>query len=497
MAAEILRMQNICKEYGDKEDALHNACISIKKGEVHALVGKNGSGKSTLVKIASGIIQPDSGMIFFNDNRVNIRSAGAAQRLGISVVHQLHGVVEQLDVTQNIFLGNEKTLKGGVLCRDEMYRSARIMLDRMGLDIHERTRMGKLSFAQRQIVLMIKAMSQRPRLMILDEMTSALTRYEFETIKKALDRIRSEGTSVLFVSHKIDEVLSVADGVTVLYDGATMGTYNTEQCSTDILLTAMTNGMGKKPMKSTYKKCVQDEVLLMADRVAAKYGVKGVSLTLRRGEVLGIAGIVGSGRSTLLKLLYGSEERISGNLTICGEKQDNTTGKSKTHRNIGLMPEEYLSSGLFNEMSVNFNIAIAVMERCTCGDVIDMKKANNLAEYYINKLGIKYSGSSAKVKNLSGGNKQRVMLARYMAYKPEILMLDEPMKGIDETARAEIISFINAERKEGRGVIITSESPVELIDVCDRIAVMKEGKITAEFNREQATEVAILNAMTR
>lgn len=494
MAAEILRMENICKEYSDGNEALHNACISIKKGEIHALVGKNGSGKSTLVKVAGGVIQPDRGVIFFKDNRVNIRSADAAQQLGISVVHQHCGIIEQLDVTENIFMGNEKKRMGVVLCRREMYRKARLMLDKAGLNINERTRMKELPYAQQQLVLMIKALSQHPDLIILDEMTAALTKNEFGLIKNILDMARNDGISVLFISHKLEEVMTLADRVTVLYEGTTMGTYDIDRCSAEFLLVAMTNGMVKDHANTVRKASTPNEVLLEARGIAARYGVNGVDLILRRNEVLGIAGVVGSGRSTLLKLLYGVEKMISGSLNVCGREYWRFPGEQCRH--ISFMPEEYINSGLFGEMDVNFNIAVANLDKCTRCGVVNRKKVNNLSAYYINKLDIGSNGGR-KVKNLSGGNKQRVMFARYMACKSEILLLDEPFKGVDETARAEFYQFIEAVRQEGRGVIITSEVVSELVDICDRIVVMKNGRITCEFGKEQATEVAILNAMMK
>ena len=230
MVAEILRMENICKEYAGRDEALHNACISIRCGEIHALMGKNGSGKTTLAKIASGILHADSGMIFFNENRINIRSVGAARALGIVAVHQTPSVVEEFDVTQNIFLGNEISVGGRILRRGEMYRYARIMMDKLGIHIDEHTKISCLSQIQRQLILMIKAISQRPRLLILDEMTASLTKHEFEMVRTVLRQIKAEGTSILFISHKIDEVMSVADRVTVLYDGATMGTYDIGKC---------------------------------------------------------------------------------------------------------------------------------------------------------------------------------------------------------------------------------------------------------------------------
>ncbi len=498
MVAEILRMENICKEYAGREEALHNACISIRCGEIHALMGKNGSGKTTLAKIASGILHADSGMIFFNENRINIRSVGAARALGIVAVHQTPSVVEEFDVTQNIFLGNEISVGGRILRRGEMYRYARIMMDKLGIHIDEHTKISCLSQIQRQLILMIKAISQRPRLLILDEMTASLTKHEFEMVRTVLRQIKAEGTSILFISHKIDEVMSVADRVTVLYDGATMGTYDIGKCDRKTIFTAMTNGANVGPvLKVNYSQSSQDgKVILEARGISAPYGVKRADLVLKKNEVLGIAGIVGSGRTTLLKLLFGIVPKVSGDIYICGSKDDGLLLSPRLRRHMGLMPEEYLNSGLFENMNVSINIVIGVIDRCTHWGIVDMKKARSLAEYYINKLGIKVTDWDTTVKNLSGGNKQRVMLGRYMAYKPDILMLDEPMKGIDETARADIVKYINTEKMEGRGIIITSEEPQELIAVCDRILIMKNGTITDEFAKGQVSEVDILNAIT-
>lgn len=499
MIAEILRMENICKEFENKEDALHNACISVRSGEIHALVGKNGSGKSTLVRIISGALRADSGRIFFNENRVNLYTASAAQKLGIGVVFQTPSVVEELDIMQNIFLGNEKIRFYCGLHKKEMYDCARAMLDKMGIDINERTKMSELSYVQRQLVMLVKAINLRPKLLVMDETTASFTKYEFETIKKALQHIRNEGTSILFISHKIDEVLEVADRVTVLYDGVTMGTFDADKCSKKTILTAMTNGAGLEKsaeniMRHNYFK--DTEELLKVCNVRAKYGVKNASLVLRKGEVLGIAGVVGSGRSTFLKLIYGIVPRVSGDIYVCGVKCENYLALEKMWAHMGLMPEEYLSSGLFCNMNISFNIMIAAMDTCARRGVIDLKKVETLADYYVKKLGINDNSHATKVKDLSGGNKQRVMLGRYMAAKPDILMLDEPMKGIDETSRADIVSYINRVKLEGRGIIITSEDPQELIYLCDRILIMKNGMITDEFTKGQASEMGILNAMT-
>lgn len=498
MVAEIFRMENICKEYAGREEALHNACISIKCGEIHALMGKNGSGKTTLAKIASGILHADSGMIFFKENRINIRSVEAARALGIVAAHQTPSVVEEFDVTQNIFLGNEMLIGGRILRRREMYRYARIMMDKLGIHIDEHTKISCLSQIQRQLILLIKAISQRPRLLILDEMTVSLTKHEFEVVKRVLQQIKAEGTSILFISHKIDEVMSVADRVTVLYNGTTMGTYDIGKCDRKTIFMAMTNGANVEPvLQANYKRRLQDgKVILEARGISAPYGVKRADFVLKENEVLGIAGIVGSGRSTLLKLLFGIVPKVSGDIYIYGTKDNGLLLSPRLRRHMGLMPEEYLNSGLFENMSVSINIVINVIDRCTHWGIVDMKKARSLAEYYINKLGIKFAGCDTKVKNLSGGNKQRVMLGRYMAYKPDILMMDEPMKGIDETARADIAKYINSEKMEGRGIIITSEEPKELIAICDRILIMKDGTITNEFVKGQVSEVDILNAIT-
>ena len=492
-----VELKDINKHFNNYKASDH-VSFGIEKGKLIGLLGPSGSGKTTLAKIASGILHADSGMIFFNENRINIRSVGAARALGIVAVHQTPSVVEEFDVTQNIFLGNEISVGGRILRRGEMYRYARIMMDKLGIHIDEHTKISCLSQIQRQLILMIKAISQRPRLLILDEMTASLTKHEFEMVRTVLRQIKAEGTSILFISHKIDEVMSVADRVTVLYDGATMGTYDIGKCDRKTIFTAMTNGASVGPvLKVKYSQSSQDgKVILEARGISAPYGVKRADLVLKKNEVLGIAGIVGSGRTTLLKLLFGIVPKVSGDIYICGSKDDGLLLSPRLRRHMGLMPEEYLNSGLFENMNVNINIVIGVIDRCTHWGIVDMKKARSLAEYYINKLGIKVTDCDTTVKNLSGGNKQRVMLGRYMAYKPDILMLDEPMKGIDETARADIVKYINTEKMEGRGIIITSEEPQELIAVCDRILIMKNGTITDEFAKGQVSEVDILNAIT-
>lgn len=494
MKAEILRMECISKTFNSIK-ALDNVNLNVFKGEVLALIGENGSGKSSLIKIAAGIYSKDSGRIYLNEKEVQINTPHCSQKLGISVIHQEPKLVPNLSVAENIFLGKEKCRKLFVLDRKSMYKSAVGLLDRLGLQVDVSAPACNLSVAQRQLVEIAKALSINSSLIIMDEPTSSLTDREVEILKKIIYKLKEDGVSIIFISHKLNEVLDVANRITVLRDGLSMGTYPREICNEEMLISLMA---GRDiEVKAFVDNCAIGREVLRVENISTRDLLKDISFTLRSGEILGIAGLIGSGRTELLNVIFGISPKSSGIIIVEGNKVEIRKPRDAIKNKIGLLPEDRKLKGLIPDMSIKKNISLSAIEKVTSLFIINIRMQDFLARYFMHRFSIKASGVNEKVKYLSEGNQQKVVISKWLTIKPKILMLDEPTKGIDIIKKKEVLQMIRELAKEGKGIIFVSSEIRELLSVCDRILVMSNGRINEELSKEDATEERILSKVVK
>lgn len=485
---ELLRMEDISKSFPGVK-ALTNVNISIKKGEVMALIGENGAGKSTLMKILSGVHQKDSGRIFFDNKEVNIHTPKDSQNLGISVIHQELNLMPNLSIAENIFIGNEKKYKRYFVAKKKTHEEAAKLLDQVGLDIDAGTLIKDLSIAQRQMVEVAKALSINARLIIMDEPTSSLTDREIEILKNIIRRLKSKEVSFVFISHKLGEVLDISDRISVLRDGNSVGTIETAGCDEETLIQMMVG----RELKDMYAK-VEGNIggIVFEVKGLSSDVLKDISFTLRKGEILGFAGLVGAGRSELMRAIFGIDEFNKGDIFLEGKKVSIEDPWDAKKLGIGFVPEDRKLQGLILGMTVKENITISSLKEISNYGFIHNSSEKSVAKSFIEKLLIRTPGEGQKVVNLSGGNQQKVVIAKWLAIKPRILILDEPTRGVDIGAKKEIHSLMTQLTQEGVAIIMISSELPEILGMSDRILIMHEGEIKGELQKDEATQERIL-----
>jgi ribose transport system ATP-binding protein len=489
-----LHMQGISKSFPGVQ-ALSAVDFSVGRGEIHALVGENGAGKSTLMKILTGALHPDEGQITLEGKPVAINNPGDAQRLGISMIHQELSLIPQLTVGQNIFLGREpRTNLSAVIDWKELYSQAQALLDQLDLDVDARASVRDLSIAERQMVEVAKALSLDAELIAMDEPTSSLTEKETEVLFTMMRSFRDRGLSIIFISHRLEEVFEISDRVTVLRDGEAIGTALTAELDEDRVVRMMVG----RQLGELYPKddLERGAVILEARNLGDGHELHGVNITLRAGEILGIAGLAGAGRTALAETLFGVRPSTSGKVKIGKHfvKLDHP-GKA-IRQGMGFVPEDRKLQGLFLNMAVRENLVVAALPEISTASFVSFRRANLMAREFIDKLKIRTPSIRQLVGNLSGGNQQKVIIARWLTLKPRILILDEPTRGIDVATKAEIHGLMNNLAKQGVAVMVVSSDLPEVLGVSDRILVMRSGRITAEFSRQEATQDNIMHAAT-
>lgn len=492
----IIQFEHIDKKFGGVH-ALSDVSFEIARGEVHALVGENGAGKSTLMNILSGLFLPDSGQVYLNGSPVQIVSPTRAKKLGIATVYQELKMCGELTIAENVFLGRElRKNKVGLNYRD-MNEQTEQVLSSYGLDLEPATRVGDLTVAQMQVVEIARAISLNSSVLILDEPTSSLTENETRRLFENIRNLRKKGVTVIFITHRLEEVFEIADRISVLRDGKYLKTCEISDITPDEVV-ALIAGKSVEEVRSAEaneKRELSEEVVLEVEHFSRGKYFKDVSFKLHRGEILGFYGLQGAGRSELIETIFGIYQRDSGVLRVNGREVEHKKPRQAILNGIAFVPEDRKRAGIFNVMSILENMAV-VHDRDVSNAVglVSPKKITGLCKSYIKKLSIKADSVQQRIGNLSGGNQQKVVIARGLSMNPDILLMDEPTRGIDVGAKSEIFKILRSLRdNEGKSIIVISSELSEVVGECDRVIVMKNGRICGEVSGDGIGRAAILD----
>lgn len=487
--AELLKLNGITKIFPGTV-ALSDVSFSVNKAEIHAIVGENGAGKSTLMNIISGSLLPDKGEIYLEGRKVNIRSPRDAQNLGISIVHQELALCPHLTVAENIYIGRLPEKSAKIVDFKKLNQMSQEVLSLFDeVNIKPTDKVADLNVAQQQIVEIAKAITFNCKLLILDEPTSALSEADAAVLFKIIKDLKAKGISILYISHRLREIFELADRITVLRDGRYITTLNTAETNPDQVVSLMVGREIKEmyPPKSTF---VGKEIFRVENISSDR--VYNVSFSLREGEILGFAGLVGAGRTELAQTICGILPKHSGEIYLEGKKIEINSFEDAIKYRIGYVTEDRKQYGLFLKLPVAHNISAIHLKYDYKRLLIDRQKELLLAQEFVKKLNVKTSSYVQLVMSLSGGNQQKVMIAKWLAINPRILILDEPTRGIDVGAKAEIHSLLRELAKSGIGIILISSELPEIIGMCDRVLVMREGRITGELTGSSITEENIM-----
>ena len=480
----VLRTEGIVKDYPGTR-ALDDVTVSFESGKVHAFLGKNGSGKSTLVKVFSGAIQPTTGKFFLDDKELHFSSPTDAFDQGIATVYQELSLVPYLSVAENIYLGRLPK-KGGRIDWKKVYKMAGELLEKMGVDIDPHEKVFRLSMWQCQVVEITKAMSFSPKVLMLDEPTSALAHNETQSLFRVVRTLRDQGVAIIYISHRLQEIWEIADTVTVLRDGKFIGKKNVSELDHKGVINMMFGDVEIKVRPADLQ--VQDEVVLRVDHLTRAGKFDDVSFDLKKGEVLGIAGMLGAGRTELLRSLFGVDGYDSGSIELGGRKIDRRATPEQMKRlGVGLTPEERKNQGVILIHSIRDNLCNACLDKVSDHHIINRKRRDEFAQRQVEDLQIKIPGLMTSVGALSGGNQQKVVIGTWLNTDPSIMMYDEPSRGIDVNAKQQIFQIMWDQSRKGVSSIFVSSELEELIEVCHRILIMHMGRIIGEVYPENLT----------
>lgn len=487
----VLELKDVVKEFPGVK-ALDGMQFQLRRGSIHALIGENGAGKSTLMKVISGIYQLDGGEMRLNGEQVHVTSPLEAEKKGISIVHQELSVFNTSSVSENIFTTNAPKTKLGLIDYKTMHRQAREILDLYGFqDVDEKSTMRNLSVGRQQIVEILRAAKQKANVLILDEPTSALTEKETEVLMKIMRTLNKEGVSIIYISHRLEEIFQICDAVTVMRDGQYVKTLDVATTSKEELVKLM---VGREVVYQ-YGAGTSEigEELLRVEHLNYKKYVKDVSFSLHKGEILGLAGLEGAGRTELMECLFGVCKPDSGDIYLHGEKVHiHSTEDAKRHK-LAYITKDRKNKGLFLRMSISDNMLAANVDRLTKNGIMQFKQGYNDAVEYKEKFEVKTPNVEKRVSQLSGGNQQKVLLSMWISREPEILLIDEPTRGIDVGTKESIHNLIRSYAKKGMGVIMISSDMPELIGASDRIVAMYEGSISGELQLGEINEQHIMS----
>jgi ribose transport system ATP-binding protein len=487
IAGATVRIDNLTKEYPGVV-ALKGVSLELRSGEVHAIVGENGAGKSTLIKSLAGAIEPSGGSITVDGEQFDKLTPTLARRLGIAVIYQEFTLVPNLSAVDNVFLGEYPT-RGPVLNRKVMDERATELFARLGVRIPPRKLVSSLTTGFQQIVEMAKALSRDARLLIMDEPSAPLTATEVEAMYSVIDALKKEGMTIVYISHRMDEVFRLADRISVLRDGSLVTTLDIAHTSRKDTIQHMVG----RELSENYpaRDFEPGEVSLVVDDLTGN-GVANISFQARRGEILGFAGLIGAGRTELMEVLFGAKEVESGRVLLHGKDVLSRSPIEAIRHGIALVPEDRKRHGLVLDFSIRNNITLPLIKRMSKMTVMPTRQESRLADEYMTKLRIKAPSPAEKVENLSGGNQQKVVLGKWLATNPEVLIFDEPTRGIDIGARHEIYTLINDLARDGRTILMVSSDMEELIGMSDRIIVLCEGRQQGELLKHQITQESIM-----
>jgi ABC-type sugar transport system ATPase subunit len=472
---ELVKVENVTKRFGGVV-ALDDVTLSVAKGEVHAIVGENGAGKSTLMKILAGVHTPDQGHVLYKGRPARLENPRRARELGISIVFQELSLFPELSVSGNIFVNREEQGRFGLLDRRAMRRHARDVLNQMGVTINPRAKVGGLPVGERQIVEISRALSEDAELLILDEPNSALTDEETRVLFKIIRGLKSRGVTIIYVSHRLEEVFQIADRVTVLRDGHYVGT---KPIASTTIAETISRMIGRK-LSSVYpsRRPPQDEEpVLQVKGLAKSAHLAPLDFEVRKGEIVGLAGLQGSGVETLFRLLFGLEDEDGGEIVYKGEPRQIDSASDAIQTGWGLIPADRQAYGALVDWSLLKNLTLVILDRIrTRTGLINQREAHKTAQRFIEKLSIETSSPHKRVSDLSGGNQQKVVLGKWLAATPELLLLDDPTRGIDVGTKSEIYRLMNDLSAEGVAMLFTSSELDEIIGMCDRIIVLYKGR---------------------
>lgn len=493
MGKYIVEVNKVCKSFPGVR-ALDNMHFNLKSGEVLALLGENGAGKSTLMKILSGICQKESGTIEVFGNKIEEMTPKKSQELGIAIIHQELNMCAHLSVTENIFLGREK-MKYGILSVKEMRMEAKRILERLKINISPDTIVGDLAVSKQQMVEIAKALLTNAKVLIMDEPTSALTSKEIDDLFTIIRKLKADGCGIVYISHRLEELKHIVDRVTILRDGQYITSMDFDENRMNEIITNMVGREVKEQFPRV--ECEKGEKVLEVKHLNAGRMVRDINFSLYKGEIVGIAGLMGAGRTETTRAIFGIDKKESGEIYL-EEKQVviNRPGDA-IKAGIVLVPEDRKKDGLCTKLSIRENIALSNLDLlCNAAGIVDKKKERKMVQKSISDLKIKLPSDESEAKTLSGGNQQKVVVAKWLARNSKVVIFDEPTRGIDVAAKVEIYNLMNTLKSQGIGVLFVSSEMPEVMGISDRILVMCDGRITGELNIKEATQKTILKYAT-
>ena len=490
MSESILEMRGISKIFPGVK-ALDNVQFTLRPGEIHALVGENGAGKSTFIKVLAGVHQPDGGEIILNGERIVMRDPIVAQKHGIAAIHQHAASYPDLSVAENIFIGHA-FLKYGLINWRKTNEEARKLLDSIGAAISPTDTVGSLSVAQQQLVEIAKALSMDAKILIMDEPTAALSKRESEELYAISRKLRNRGTAIILISHRFEDIFGLADRATVLRDGKYIGTWDIDELDDAKLV----NHMVGRDIEQFYpkKKAQAGRELLRVENLSKTGFFRDISFRVHAGEIVGLTGLVGAGRTEVVEALFGATSLDAGQIYVEGKKTRITCPHDAMAKGLGLLPEDRQREGLLMAWSINRNITLPTLGKCKSALFLSDKKERAISDALKRLLNIKANDIEATADSLSGGNQQKVVVAKQLAINPKIIILDEPTKGVDVGSKAAMYEIMSDLVSKGIGILMISSEMPEVIHMSDRVYVMREGRISAEFEAEGLTQARILEA---
>lgn len=495
MGEVILTMKDIDKSFPGVH-ALDHVNFEVKRGEVHALMGENGAGKSTLMKVLTGIYQKDSGSITYKGKETEFHNTREAQDAGVVIVHQELNMVGDLTVAQNIFIGREPK-KGFSIDDKKMIEDSKKLFQELNIEINPKEKMNNLTVGKQQMCEIAKAISHKAEVIIFDEPSAALTEKEIADLFEIIRDLRKKGLGIVYISHRMDEIKTITDRVTVMRDGGYVGTLITADSTKEDIINMMVGRVIYEDPKTQNMVPKDAPVVLKVDHLNAGKMVKDVSFELHKGEILGFSGLMGAGRTETARALFGADPIDSGDIYINGKKVDIKSPEDAVRNGIGYLSEDRKRYGIVVQKSVAENTSMATMEHFMKGIFIDKKKEKEVSQQYVESLATKTPNVDQLVVNLSGGNQQKVVIAKWLTRNCDILIFDEPTRGIDVGAKNEIYKLMNQLAEQGKAIIMISSEMTEILRMSDRIVVMCEGKKTGELDISEATQENIMNMATR